>query len=128
MSQNNYLKSFVVGSSGPVVLPFFYGVTQLPERKFKLSSYMLTAPLFFGIANVLRVLLKKKLNLTSKSSFLLMSQLSPAATSAWITYRKTYDFPSKARWREQYALLWLAHGFTWLVTIPQLEKLANRKS
>ena len=124
MSQG-YLQSFAVGSSGPVVLPFFYGVTQLPEKRFDYSSYMFKAPLYFGVANVLRLLAKNALGLTSGQSFLLASQLSPAVVSAWITYRKAYDFPTKARWRQQYSLLWLAHGLTWLVTIPQLERLVN---
>ena len=122
----DYLKSFAIGSSGPVVLPFFVGVTRVPERKFDLASYMVQAPLYFGLANVLRLFVKNALGLTSAQSFLLASQLSPAVVSAWITYRGAYDFPTRARWRKQYALLWLAHGFTWLVTIPLLEKLAGR--
>jgi len=116
------LKSFAIGSSGPVFLPFFYGVTQLPEKKFSLKSYMFRAPLYFGVANILRIYLKHKFKLSEWHSYLLMSQLSPAFVSAWITYHKSYDFTDKKRWYKQYALLWAAHGFTWLVTIPQLEK------
>jgi len=122
-----YLKSFVLGSSGPVFLPFFYGVTQLPEKKFEFESYMFRAPLYFGVTNVLRLLLKHQFNLSDWTSFLIMSQLSPAFVSTWITLRDAYDFPDKARWYKQYALLWAAHGFTWLVTIRQLEKVFSKE-
>lgn len=117
---NSYLQSFIVGSSSPVFLPFFYGITQLKSKKFDYESYMFRAPLYFGIANMLRILLKHQFGFSEKKSYILMSQLSPAFVSAWITYFQSYDFDTKLRWFKQYALLWLAHGFTWLVTIPKI--------
>lgn len=83
---------------------------------------MFRAPLYFGVANVLRQLVQNQLEITPWQSFLLLSQLSPAFVSAWITYHQSYNFPDKARWWKQYALLWFAHGVTWLVTIRGLQK------
>ena len=119
---NDYLRSFVIGSSGPVFLPFFWGVTKLPEKTYDYVGYSFKAPLYFGLASMLGLYLSKKYGLSLDKRLLLLSQLSPAFVSTWITVRKAYEFKTKKRWYQQYALVYLAHVFTWLVTIKYLEK------
>lgn len=120
--KSQYLKSFVIGSSAPVVFPFFWGVSKfLPEKKFSYVNYSFKAPAYFGLTNMLSLYLAKKFNLSAGKRFLLMSQVSPLFVSSWITAKKAYDFPTKKRWLQQYALLWLVHGITWLATIQYLE-------
>jgi len=94
----------------------------LPEKTFSYVNYSFKAPAYFGLTNMLSLYLAKKYNLSAAKRFLLMSQISPLFVSSWITARKAYNFSTKKRWLQQYALLWFAHGITWLATIQYLEK------
>ena len=53
-----YLKQFVIGSSYLIFLPFFLLVkNSLPEKTYSYYTYTITAPVYFGVWNVLSLVL-----------------------------------------------------------------------
>lgn len=125
ITDDSYLKSFIVGSSAPVFFPFFYGVAELlPEKKFDYVGYSFKAPLYFGLANALSLFLQRKFNWNETQRYRWMALLSPVFVATWITAKKAYQFETKERWLQQYLILLAAHGMTWLGTIPFLEEHA----
>ena len=118
---NEYLKSFIIGSSAPVVFPFYYGVTRIPEKKFQYIPYSFIAPTYFGIMNCFRKYMVEEFGVDEDESYKIMMIASPLIVSARITLNKTYDFKSQWRWIGQYLLLFLSHGITFGGTIKFLE-------
>lgn len=119
-----YIKSFVIGSSAPVFLPFFAGVKAIPrtQRNYSYDPYTFKAPLYFGVMNVISRFLGEKFNLSLKQRLALMGNLSPLMISTMISLRGAYNFDSRSRWIGQYLLLFLAHNVTFQGTIRYLEE------
>ena len=58
-----YLKQFVIGSSYLVFAPFFYAVeNNQPKKTYDYYNYTLIAPIWFGVWNVLSLILSDFLN------------------------------------------------------------------
>ena len=69
-----YLKQFVVGSSYIVFAPFFYAVEKTqPKKTYKYYDYTLVAPVWFGLWNMLSLILAKHFKLSFRMRFLLVS-------------------------------------------------------
>ena len=61
-----YLKEFIIGSSIMVVLPFYYIVYNSKSKKtYSYYLYTLAAPLWFGIWNIISLIIAEKFNLSS---------------------------------------------------------------
>ena len=53
MNLKEYLLSFLIGANPLVITLFYYYVRDIPERRYNLAQYDLTAGLYFGTMNVL---------------------------------------------------------------------------
>nr|QBK87544.1 MAG: hypothetical protein LCMAC201_04550 [Marseillevirus LCMAC201] len=118
----DYIKSFVIGSSVLIVLPFYIAVMIIPERTFSLETYPIKVALYFGFMNILALLLGKLFNISLFKRLLLISFISVAIILGAITCNRAYIFESRKRWWLQYLLVVAGHFFTYLVIIYYLEK------
>ena len=60
-----YLKQFIIGSSYPVFFSFYYSVkNSQPKKTYKYYDYTLAAPVWFGVWNIISLILAERLNLT----------------------------------------------------------------
>ena len=78
------IKSFLVGSSFPVLFPFFITVMNIPDsvKNYSYESYTILAPLFIGVMNILSQYLGKTF----------ISFLSPLIVILIAYFSKSYNF------------------------------------
>lgn len=88
----DYLRSFIIGSSGLVVFQFFAtlalqkkGVYTIPYKK-----YSILAPIYFGLMNILSLYIGKTYNLSLERRFFIISIISILFTVSF-----NYFFSSK---------------------------------
>jgi len=118
---NQYIESFVIGSSFPVFVLFFYGVLNLKNRNFSYEDYTFKAPLYFGILNVLSLYIGNKFGLSLQQRLFITSLISSFYIISTIKKSKAWNFKTEKRWYLQYILVFLSHLFTFNVIIYFLE-------
>lgn len=124
MSFENILKSFFIGASPIVTIPFYMGVNAIPENTIDFTTYPIKASLYFGTLNALATAsgldLQRRLMYAAMISVILI----------WIiiTIAIPYEFKTKSRWVLQYIITGFAHVFTFLFTIYNLELLLNDRN
>ena len=121
------LKSFLVGSSYPVFLPFFYVVyNYLPKKNYTYYSYTLKSPLWFGLFNCLSLIIANKYNLSLRKRFFVISLMSFLLISFYAYYiKKSYNF-TKKEWFKYFILVFVGHMFAWNLVIYNLEKYTSK--
>jgi len=128
-----YLKQFVIGSSYLVFVSFFYEVSNnvpfmeyILNRKlkinFKYSNYTFVAPLWFGLWNVISLIIAYKFNLTMKQRFLFISIIS-FLTLMFLQQLilKPYNL-TKIEWFKYYCYMFIKYLLIWNFVIYNIEK------
>jgi len=74
----DYLRSFVIGSSGLIVFQHFASITLQKEGVFTIpyKKYVLAAPIYYGLMNVLSLYIGKLFNLSLAERLFLISIIS----------------------------------------------------
>ena len=117
-----YIKDFIIGSSILVVAPFLYIVHNSKSAKsYSYYQYSFAAPLWFGVWNVLSLIIAEKLGLSKRLRFLLISLLSYLSVLLIVTYLNTYKFTSE-EWRKYYLDQLVRYFITWNIVIFYLDK------
>ena len=101
----NILKPFIIGSSLPVFFYFFVRVRNIsPETKdYKYEDYVLIAPLYWGIINIILS------NLKSKYKHIFMGIISPLIVFTYSFITKSYV---DINWFKYFMRILLAHFIT----------------
>ena len=95
-----YLKQFVIGSSFIVFAPFYYAVqNNQPKKTYDYYTYTFIAPVWFGVWNIISLILAQQLQLSMRERFLLISFLSSFSIMSIATYFKSYNF-SPEEWKK----------------------------
>ena len=117
-----YLKQFIVGSSYLVFSPFYYAVhNNQPKKTYSYYKYTLLAPVWFGIWNIISLMLAEYFNLTMKMRFLIITILSSMSIMAIATYLKSYNF-TKKEWLKYYLYIFIKYMLVWNIVIYNIEK------
>ena len=119
-----YLKQFVIGSSYLIVAPFFYGFYKLKRKTYSYFNYTLVAPLWFGLWNVISLIIAEYLNLSLRMRFFLVSIITYLCVMLYNLYNNVYNF-TKNEWYKYYILILFAYMFTWNIMIYYIEKLMS---
>ena len=111
---NEYLRAFIIGSSWPVFVYYFYVVAQYNfAKKYSYEHYTLFAPVFLGILNMFGLFLSKYYYLTRVNRFLITGLIGATLVSIFITIFKVYDFTTTERWIQQYVGLYIIYLFVY---------------
>lgn len=117
-----YLKQFVIGSSYLVFLPFFNAVqNSRPEKTYSYYNYTLVAPIWFGIWNIISLIIAEYLSLSLKLRFLLISIISSFSIMTIAKYLNSYNF-TNAQWKKYYLHIFIKYLIVWNFIIYSLEK------
>ena len=115
-----YLKEFVIGSSVLVVIPFYYMVYYYqPNKQYSYYNYSLIAPLWFGIWNIISLIIAEKFNLSNKLRFFVISIMS--LLSVFII-AKFYYKKTKEQWIFYYLQQFIKYMIVWNIVIYNLNK------
>ena len=117
-----YLKQFVIGSSALVVFPFYYAVqNNQPKKTYTYYKYTLIAPIWFGLWNIISLILADYLNLSLRMRFFVATILSSLSIMIIATHFKTYNF-TDIEWKKYYLHIFLKYMIIWNIVIFYLEK------
>jgi len=116
------LREFVIGSSIVVTLPFYYMVYHhQPNKQYNYYDYSLGAPLWFGLWNMIPLLISKKYGLSKRLGYLIVSILSYLCIISIATFTKKYVKTDK-EWEFYYAQQFVKYMITWNIVIYYLDK------
>lgn len=116
------VKSFVIGSSAPIFVPFSAGVEIMDDKNFSSKGYPIVASLYFGFMNTLATIIGKVWNISIFQRLFIINMFSIIFIISWITINKSYDFDSRSRWHGQYVLVAVAHTVAYLGLMQLMEK------
>lgn len=103
-TKRSLCEAFVVGSSGIVTLPFFFIVSViLKKKRFNPYVYMMIAPLFLGLLNVLGKWYQDTWKVTNETRFLVTALIGATCVSTFIVFFRVYRY---AHWKD-----WVSHIF-----------------
>ena len=120
----DYLKSFIIGSSWPVAIFYFYPVSQYRELiNVSYRKYTMIAPIFLGLLNVFGLYLSNHFGLSFDRRFLLTGLIGAIFIALVITYFKVYNFLTQKRWYQQYIYLIIMYFFIFNIVIRSIEYL-----
>ena len=117
-----YLKEFILGSSYFVFLPFFYAVQNSQSKKnYSYYHYTLAAPIWFGVWNIISLIIAEYFGLSKRLRFLIVSIVSSLSIMSISFYFKTYNFTS-LEWRKYFLNIFIKYLLVWNVVIFYLDK------
>lgn len=117
-----YIKAFVIGSSWPIFVLYFYAVANYDDiRNYSFKDYVLIAPLFLGLLNVFGLFLSHKYNLSRNQRFLLTGLIGATCVALFITFTHAYNFETKKRWIEQYISLYILYIFVFVIIVNNID-------
>ena len=115
-----YLKEFIIGSSFPVVVLFYYMVQKhQPNKNYSYYHYTLLAPLWFGIWNILSLLIAEKYKLSNRWRYFIISILS--LFTIYIIAQNFYN-KTKEEWNYYYTQQFIKYMITWNLIIYYINK------
>jgi len=117
-----YLKELIIGSSFPVVVLFYYGSYYNTKKTYDYFQYTLAAPIWFGVWNMISLIIAEKYNLSKRSRFLIVSILSVLSIGI---LQQTILFPYNytiEEWNEYYIYIFIKYMFVWNIIIYNLDK------
>jgi len=147
-----YLREFVIGSSYLVVVLFYRSVYNAIQKKkmtdpdyfdtlpdknvpflwnqiwtddyeyYSYFRYTITAPIYFGIWNVLSLLIANHFNLSFRMRFVVISIISSLFMMSFQTIYNIYDFKNNEDFRKYYIHIFIKYMLIWNIIIYNLEK------
>ena len=117
-----YLKQFVVASSYFVFLPYFYSVqNEHPKKTYNYYNYTLVAPLWFGIWNIISLIISEYFGLSERLRFFVISIISSLSIMCIAYNLKSYTF-TNAEWMKYFFYIFIKYQIVWNIVIFYLEK------
>jgi len=117
---NGYLKSFIIGSSWPVVMLFFLLVSKLKNKNYSYEAYTMIAPVYLGLMNMLSLCIARKYKLSLRMRYVVIGILSPLIIIAIATSQGAYNFTDK-EWARYAMRVIIEHFFVFNVIVYSLE-------
>jgi hypothetical protein len=120
--QNNYLRSFIIGSSFPVLLSFYVRVQQISDKikNYTFDSYSILAPMYLGIMNAISLYLSNKYNLDLRTRLLYISIVSAITIITFAKLTNSYNYTTK-EWLYYAIKIFFNHIVTYNIIIYTLE-------
>ena len=147
-----YLREFVIGSSYFVVVLFYHAVyisiqkkkesdpsyfDTLPEKEvpflwnkiwpgsyeyFTYFRYTITAPIYFGLWNVLSLIIAEHFGLSLRMRFITIGILSSLYMMRFQRAYNIYDFKTESEFRQYNFRIFIRYMLTWNIIVYNLEK------
>lgn len=121
-----YIRSFIIGASLPVVAPYFIGLLFLDDKYKNYSNkhyeaYSIVAPLYFGIMNALFLYFSKNFGWTLRERLLYAGVISGIMVTILVRLLDVYNYNQK-EWTIYHIRHVITHILTFIVIIYLLEQ------
>jgi hypothetical protein len=120
---NEYLRSFVIGSSFLVFIPYFYIVYNFKKKYFNFDyeTYTFIAPPVLGLINIISLFIAKQFNISNRLRYFLTSIIAPTIVLMFVMYFKVYNY-SKQDWISHSIKLYLLYIFVFNIIVFNVDK------
>ena len=121
---DQYIKSFIIGSSLPVFLHFFLKVRTIDDKikNFSYEDYTIIAPLYLGFMNSLSLYLSKQFEWSLEQRLFYIGVISGIFVCILARSINSYNFTDE-EWKMYYLRIITKHILTFSVIIYLLEKI-----
>jgi len=129
-----YLRSFVIGSSVLVFLPFFLALNtnsawlskyiaalDPAKRNYSFNSYAMVSPIFLGVANMISLYFALQYDWSITTRYLWTSATVPKFIILYVYFANLYKF-NYTDWFIYSCLLFMVHFIVWNVVVAYLER------
>lgn len=122
---SEYVKDFVIGSSWPVFVLYFYNVASISDnvKNYSYVNYTLIAPIALGVFNVLGHMFAERFNLDRMQRFVLTGLVSAIGVSFYAVLFKAYNFISVNEWLIYFVVLLLLYMVVFTIIVNGLDYL-----
>jgi hypothetical protein len=119
-----YIRSFVIGSSIPVVLIFYLVFFSIPIgiKKYTNEQYAIVAPVYFGLMNMTSLFVANLLGLSLRSRLLITSIVSIIYVLTFVKLNNLYVFTNNFQLVAYVSTIIIFHLMTFNVIIFGLEQ------
>ena len=148
----NYLREFIIGSSFPVVVLFYRSVYQniqkkkiedpeyfdiLPDKEipflwnkiwpgdyeyYSYFRYTITAPIYFGLWNILSLIIAEKFKLSIRMRYVTISIISSLFMMTFQTIYNIYDFKTRDQFIRYYISIFIKYMLVWNIIIYNIDR------
>lgn len=118
---NQYIKSFIIGSSYPVFILYFYSVLINKNKNYSYENYTLIAPIFLGLLNVFGYYIKQKFELSRIQRFVITAILGASIVSFYATITNSYNLTTQNEWFTYYIEILLLYLFVFGIIVNLLD-------
>lgn len=124
---SEYVKDFVIGSSWPVFVLYFYAVVSIPDnvKNYSYVNYTFMAPVVLGIFNVLGGIVARKFNLDRMSRFVLTGLVSAIGVYFYAVLVKAYNFSNMSEWLSYFIVLLLLYMVVFSIIVHGLDSILS---
>ncbi len=114
---SNILSSFIIGTSAPVVLPFLYRVSKIPDecKNYSYKTYSMIAPLYFGITSSMAALLRIYGGVALLTSLLIITIISIIIVLLFVIMSNSYNFTTQTQWYKYISRIIIFHSIAYLI-------------
>jgi len=120
---NQYIKSFIIGSSYPVFILYFYNVLINKNKNYSYENYTLIAPVFLGLLNAFGYYIKQKFELSQMQRFVITAILGASIVSFYATLTKSYNLTTQNEWFTYYIQILLLYLFVFGIIVNLLDNV-----
>jgi len=113
-----YIKKFISATTPFTLVPLFLLANNTPNRKYNIMSYMLTAPFYLGLLNVVVYYLFRKSNLVHH--YLITYIISLIMSFIIVSTFDSYDY-NKKQWINYYLKMIIGHFIFWFLGVRFVE-------
>ena len=128
MNKNNLIKSFIIGGSPLVFIPFYLGLKLIPESNIDMTTYAINVSIYFGFMNMISNYLGSRFNLSLDERLKLISVISILIIWSVLWIYTPYNFKSESRWIIHGISVAIAHIIAFMVIIRSMEEILSEKN
>lgn len=113
MDASSAIRSFVIGSSAPIALPFLHRVSKISEKNYTYEDYSMILPLYFGVTSVIAKYVSTLTSLPFAIVIAVVTILSAIFVAVFALVTNKYDFGDEMPPKEYFCNLIFFHGIAY---------------
>ena len=146
-----YLKEFIIGSSFPIFFLFFVFTYEAIQKKkqtdpelleylkkkpplnpfwnqisnysyYTYYSYTLYTPFYFGITNIISLIIANHFKLSKRMRFVVISILASIFTITIVTVNNVYKWKTTKEQLQYYVKIFISYMFVWNILVYNIDK------
>ena len=118
-----YLREFVIGSSWLVVVQSLYmAAYRRKEKNWSYEDYSIVAPVWFGLWNVISLVIAEYFGLNLRMRIFIVSIMSYLSILAIAKGFNKYNF-TQEKWKQYYFYMLIKYLLTWNIIVYYIERL-----